>query len=343
MKKKIAIIASLALVAAALSALVAGKYLIDRKLPAFCRSATIYVYPGMTAADLVDSLSAKAGINRPASLERCFSSENVASRLRPGKYSVDGSCSAMYAARMFARGWQSPQNLTFSGTIRNIDRLVKIISSQMLVDSLMVADSLNSNDFLAQYGADTKSLFAYIIPDTYQMYWTDGIGKIMERLRSEYDSFWNDGRLEKAKAQNLTPYQVSILASIVQGESVKENEYSKIAGVYLNRYKKGMKLEADPTVCFCYDYKLTRVLLKHLEIDSPYNTYKYEGLPPSPINVPSKQCLEAVLNPDEHGYLFFCASADFDGTHKFAKTLSEHNRNAAEFHRELSARAKKKK
>jgi len=340
MMKKIAIVAA---VVAIVTALAGGRYLIDRKLPAFGKNATIYVYPGMTSANLIDTLSTKAGINRPASLARCFASEKVSERLKPGKYSVDGKCSAMYAARMFSRAWQTPQNLTFSGTIRDVERLVKIISSQMLVDSATVADSLSSNAFLAQFGADTKSLFAYIIPDTYQMYWTDGIGKIMERMRSEYDSFWNEERCAKAAEQNLTPYQVSILASIVQGESVKESEYDKIAGVYLNRYKRGMKLEADPTVCYCYDYKLTRVLLKHLTVDSPYNTYKYAGLPPSPINVPSKPCLEAVLNPDNHGYLFFCASADFDGTHKFAKTLSEHNRNAAEFHRELSARAKKKK
>ena len=132
--------------------------------------------------------------------------------------------------------------------------------------------------------------------------------------------------------------QVSIMASIVSGETLKTFEYPKIAGVYLNRFHKGMKLQADPTVCFCYDYTLDRVLRKHLTIDSPYNTYKYSGLPPAPINVPPKACIDAVLNPDSHGYIYFCASPSFDGTHRFAVTYSEHMKNAREFQRELTLR-----
>ena len=137
--------------------------------------------------------------------------------------------------------------------------------------------------------------------------------------------------------------QVSILASIVSGETLKEHEYPIIAGVYLNRYRTGMKLQADPTVAFCFDYKLNRILHKHMEFDSPYNTYRYAGLPPAPINVPPKACLDAVLNPDQHGYMYFCASPDFNGTHRFAVTYDEHLENARAFHRALNAREKAKK
>ena len=202
---------------------------------------------------------------------------------------------------------------------------------------------MNDKEFLAGYGFTPEDVFGLILPDTYQMYWTASVSEIFDRMKKEYDSFWTPERLEKAKAQKLTQKQVSVVASIVSGETNKSFEYPMIAGVYLNRYKKGMKLQADPTICFCYDYKLDRVLKKHLKVDSPYNTYKYAGLPPAPINVPPKACLDAVLNPDKHGYVYFCASSAFDGTHKFAVTYVEHLKNARDFQKELTRRQKEKK
>ena len=174
------------------------------------------------------------------------------------------------------------------------------------------------------------------------MYWTASVEDIFNRLKKEYDAFWTPERKAKAAEQRLTQKEVSIVASIVSGETNKAFEYPIIAGVYLNRYRKGIKLQADPTVCFCFDYTLDRVLKKHLTIDSPYNTYKYAGLPPAPINVPPKACLEAVLSPEKHDYIFFCASAAFDGTHKFAVSYTEHMKNAVEFQTELTRRRKEK-
>jgi UPF0755 protein len=214
---------------------------------------------------------------------------------------------------------------------------------QMMVDSASVADALYDEDFLAGYGFNSENVFAMVLPDTYQMYWTASVEEIFDRFKKEYDAFWTDARKDKAKKQGLTPMQVSIMASIVSGETLKNFEYPVIAGVYLNRYRKGMKLQADPTVCFCFDYKLDRVLKKHLTIDSPYNTYKYVGLPPAPINVPPKACLDAVLNAENHNYIYFCASPAFDGTHRFAATYSEHMKNARAFQKELTARRKAKK
>ena len=343
MTKKVKItVAVLAVLAAmaAVAGVVAGRYYIDNKKPNFTEKYVLYVYPDMTAAQVQDSLMARAGVVRPKSVGRCFEKMEVASRMKPGRYVIEDTATSIYVARMLVFGWQTPQNMTLSGTIRTKGRLAQKIASQMMVDSLAVDTALNDPDFLAGYGFTPENVFAMILPDTYQMFWTASVKDIFDRLKKEYDAFWNEGRLAKAKAQKLTPMQVSVMASIVSGETLKSFEYPVIAGVYLNRYRKGMKLQADPTVCFCFDYKLDRVLKKHLTIDSPYNTYKYVGLPPAPINVPPKACLEAVLDPAEHKYIYFCASPAFDGTHRFAVGYGDHLKNARAFQRELTARRK---
>lgn len=343
MTKKVKItVAVLAVLAAmaAVAGVVAGRYYIDNKKPNFTEKYVLYVYPDMTAAQVQDSLMARAGVVRPKSVGRCFEKMEVASKMKPGRYVIENTATSIYVARMLVFGWQTPQNMTLSGTIRTKGRLAQKIASQMMVDSLAVDTALNDPDFLAGYGFTPENVFAMILPDTYQMFWTASVKDIFDRLKKEYDAFWNEGRLAKAKAQKLTPMQVSVMASIVSGETLKSFEYPVIAGVYLNRYRKGMKLQADPTVCFCFDYKLDRVLKKHLTIDSPYNTYKYVGLPPAPINVPPKACLEAVLDPAEHKYIYFCASPAFDGTHRFAVGYGDHLKNARAFQRELTARRK---
>jgi len=237
-------------------------------------------------------------------------------------------------------GWQTPQKLTLSGTIRKKGVLAEKISRQMMVDSASVAQALDSAEFLASYGFTPENVFAMFLPDTYQMYWTASVTDIFDRMKKEYDAFWTPERQEKAAAQRLTPLQVSVVASIVSGETLKDFEYPLIAGVYLNRYRKGMRLQADPTVAFCFDYEPDRILKKHLTVDSPYNTYKYAGLPPAPINVPPKACLDAVLNPSDHRYIYFCASPDFDGTHRFAVSYNDHLKNARAFQKALTARRK---
>lgn len=330
-------------VCAGIAGFVFGRYWIDNKTPNFTEKYILYVYPETTVGQIADSLSARAGTIRPKSLERAFKKIGTSQSLKPGKYVVEPSSTSIYVARMLVFGWQTPQNLTLSGTIRSKGRLAQKIGVQMMVDSAEVAAALEDKDFLAGYGFTPENVFAMVLPDTYEMYWTASVKEIFDRLKKEYDAFWTEERLSKAKTQGLSQMDVSILASIVSGETLKDFEYPKIAGVYLNRYRKGMKLQADPTVCFCYDYKLDRVLRKHLQIDSPYNTYKYVGLPPAPINVPPKPCLDAVLNPDRHGYIYFCASPAFDGTHRFAVTYSEHLKNAREFQRELTARRRAKK
>ena len=316
----------------------AAVYYTDNRKGNFSKDYVLYVYPDMTSQDILCALDTVVLNDR--SLARCFRKEEVAQKLKPGRYVINESTTSIYVARMLNFGWQTPQNMTLSGTIRNKEVLAKRISMQMMADSASIAAALDSAEFLSEYGFTPQNVFALFLPDTYQMYWTASVKDIFDRMKKEYDIFWNPDRVAKAEALKLTRMQVSVLASIVSGETLKSFEYPQIAGVYLNRYRKGMKLQADPTVAFCHGYTLDRILKKHLSIDSPYNTYKYAGLPPAPINVPPKACIDAVLNPDKHGYLYFCASPEFDGTHLFAVSYKEHLKNARAFQRALTAKRK---
>lgn len=323
-------------------AFIVCRYWNDNRRPCFSKDYILYVYPDTGVSEAIDSLVSGAGALRRGSLERASVKEHLYTAIKPGRYVIEPSFTAIYVARMLSRGWQTPQNMILSGTIRNKGRLAEKIGRQMMVDSSQVARALNDSSFLAGYGFTPETVFAMILPDTYQMYWTSSVKDIFDRLKKEYDVFWTQERRSAAQAQGLTPYEVSVMASIVSGETLKESEYPVIAGVYLNRLHKGMKLQADPTIAFCYDYTLDRILKKHLKVDSPYNTYKYKGLPPAPINVPPKACIEAVLHPDEHGYIYFCASPEFNGTHRFAVTYGEHLKNARAFQRALTQRQKEK-
>lgn len=335
-------VAACVAVAAGVAGFLAGRYVADNRKPCFTNEYVLYVYPGTDAGTAIDSLMSGAGALRRGSLERCAAKEGLESGIKPGRYVIEPSFTAVYAVRMLVHGWQTPQNMTLSGTIRSMGSLARKIGMQMMVDSAQVAQALCDTAFLARYGYAPENIFAMILPDTYQMYWTASVKDIFDRLSKEHDIYWTDSRKDAAEAQGLSPYEATVLASIVSGETLKPFEYPEIAGVYLNRLHRGMKLQADPTVAFCYGYTLDRILRKHLKVDSPYNTYKYKGLPPAPINVPPKACIEAVLHPDRHGYLYFCASPAFDGTHRFAVTYKEHLKNAREFQRALTQRQREK-
>lgn len=337
MKRNLWILAAVAAVMGCVC-FVLGRLYFDRYAANFTKKYVLYVYPGMSSDEVLDSMAFGADALRDGSLARCARHENMAERVKPGRYVIDSGTSAMYAVRMVCNGWQSPQNLTLSGTIRSKSRLAGMIGRQMMVDSALVDSLLSDDAFLEHYGVSGETVFSLVLPDTYQMYWTASAEDIFARFKAEYDRFWTEERLEKADARGLTPLEVSVLASIVSGETLKGFEYPVIAGVYLNRLRKGVRLQADPTVAYCFDYTLDRILKKHLTVDSPYNTYKYRGLPPAPISIPPKACIDAVLDPAVHDYMYFCASPEFDGTHIFAVNYSEHLKNARAFQRELTRR-----
>ena len=311
----------------------------DRRCPNFSQAAELYVYPGATPDSVKALVSEKCRPTNGKSWSRAMAS---VSSVRPGHYTVDKSCSSLYVARMLSHGWQTPVNLVLSGTMRQQGAIARKISRQLLLDSLDVICAMRDSALLASLDFTPDQVFALFMPDTYQVYWTDSMPSVLKVQKAAYDAFWTQENREKAKKQGLTPLEVSILASIVNGETNHEPEMPSIAGVYLNRLHIGMPLQADPTVSYCFDYTINRVLRKHTEVDSPFNTYMHVGLPPAPICVPTKAALQAVLDPDKHQYLFFCASPAFDGTHLFAATLSEHNRNAVAYQRALDVRNRSK-
>ena len=306
----------------------------DRKVPNFTGEMDLYVYPGMETDHVCDSILASGIVKSPASLKRVFKDVKT---LKVGHYRIDATCSSIYVSRMLHLGWQTPVNLTLSGSIRTPGVLARKIGAQMMVDSAAVASFACCADSI---GLDPALLFTRIIPDSYQMLWTAPVKDIFARLFKERDAWWTAERVTAASAQGLTPEEASTLASIVAGETNYEPEQPAIACVYLNRLNMGMKLQADPTVAFCFDYEPRRILRWMLEVDSPYNTYKNYGLPPGPISCPPKSCLEAVLHPDRHDYLYFCADPSFNGSHRFAESYAEHLQNARAFQRALTERMK---
>lgn len=331
------IVLAAALAAMVVAGVVGGRWYTDNRKANFSTGTRLFVYPGTTVDEVLAQIPDSVVLNR-RSLQRTLRGNLTDSDIKPGHYVIEKGKPSIYAVRMLRNGWQTPVKLVLSGTMRLKGKLARKISAQMMLDSAEARKALDDSSLLAGYGFTPTDVFSLIIPDTYQVYWTASMSDLFDKFKAAYDAFWTPENLAKAEAQGLTPKQVSIVASIVKGESNHAPEYPSIAGVYLNRLHKGMKLQADPTVAFCFDYTLNRILFKHIEVDSPYNTYRYEGLPPGPICVPDKACLEAVLNPDRHGYLYFCASAAMDGTHRFAATYSEHLRNAKEFQRALDAK-----
>ncbi|MBQ9475380.1 MAG: endolytic transglycosylase MltG [Bacteroidales bacterium] len=334
------------LIAAAIlfiAAIICWEYVRDNRLGNFESSVNLYVYPDMGPDEVIAEIEKSSVIRHKAALKSVFREKQVATYIKPGYYRITPSTSSVALARMLNNGWQSPVNLVLSGSIRLKEDLARKISNQLMLSKEDVLGALNDRALLAEYGFTPETVFALFIPDTYSCYWTTSMKEIFDIQKKAWDAFWTPEKIRSAEKQGLDKIQVSILASIVQGESHYEPEQPLIAGVYLNRLDKNMLLQADPTVAFCFDYSINRVLNKHLRFDSPYNTYLYPGLPPGPICVPSKACLKAVLNPDrKDGYLYFCANPDFSGTHVFAKDFSQHAVNAHKFQQELTRRQKAK-
>lgn len=263
---------------------------------------------------------------------------NFPNKIKTGRYAVEDGMTMPEVISKLRAGTQAPVNLTFNN-IRIRENLAGRISQQLMVDSLSLLDALENPANAEKFSFDEYTFLAMFIPNTYEVYWDTGIDNLLKRMKREYDLFWNEERKKKAEKTGLTPLQVSILASIVEEEATYADEYSTVAGLYLNRLNKGMRLEADPTVKYAVgDFTLRRILFRHLEVQSPYNTYLHTGLPPGPIRIPSIQAIDATLSPQQHRYLFMCAKDDLSGRHNFATTHAEHARNAAAYQRALNAR-----
>ena len=298
----------------------------------------IYIPTGSSYEQVLDTLYANLNIENRQALDWVAKKKNYPVLIRPGRYIVDGDISYIGLINMLRSGRQKPVKITFNN-IRTLNQLAGKISKQIETDSSRLINFLSDDINYSPDGFSKENIITVFIPNTYEIYWNTDARGLYTRMLKEYNLFWDERRTERAKEKGLHPKEVAILASIIDDEVVKADEKPLIAGVYLNRLKRGMPLQACPTIKFALnDFTITRVLNKHLEVDSPYNTYKHTGFPPGPIGCPSIQGLEAVLNAEKHDYLFFAAKADFSGYHFFSRTLSEHNRYAAMYQRELDKR-----
>lgn len=256
--------------------------------------------------------------------------------VKPGKYSIADGMSTRKLLVLLRSGRQTPVNVIFN-SIRTQEQFCGVIARQIESDSLALLSVLSDTAYIRSVGFDSQTILALFIPDTYQLYWNTSAQAFVERMAREYKNFWTTNRLERLAATGLSRIEVSVLASILEEETRQEDEKTLVAGLYINRLRRGMPLQADPTIKFAWgDFTLRRILLRHLAIKSPYNTYIHTGLPPGPICMPSVSSIDAVLNYAHHNYLYFCAREDFSGYHNFTTTLSQHLRNARRYQEALN-------
>ncbi|MEN2282387.1 endolytic transglycosylase MltG [Algoriphagus sp. SE2] len=257
--------------------------------------------------------------------------------VKPGLYVISPKMTNLELVRHLRSGNQVPIKITFNN-IRTKEDLAERITKNLEINESQFFELINDSVYIRKFDFDEETIMSMFIPNTYEVWWNTSPEALFDRMYKEYQSFWTAERKSKAEALGLSPKEVSTLASIVQSESQKSDERPRIAGVYLNRLRLNMPLQADPTLVFAVgDFSLKRVLNIHKEIESPYNTYKYTGLPPGPINLPDINSLEAVLNAEDHKYLYFCAKEDFSGYHAFATNLAQHNANARRYQAALNA------
>lgn len=288
---------------------------------------------GATKAAVADSLKKSLGEEYGSKVAGYWGGNTEKSR---GAYLVEPGEKAINIARMIDNGRQTPVRLTFNN-IRTLDQLEARLAARM--DWLEGEFGKAFAEEAEALGVTQAVLLGRMMPDTYEVYWTADPRKTIQKILKNYDSFWNEERRAKAEKLGLTPDQVGVVASIAEEESAKADERGKIARLYLNRLARGMKLQADPTVKYAVgDFSIKRVGGPMLDIDSPYNTYRYAGLPPAPIRVPDRRTLEAVLDAPAHDYIYMCAKPDFSGYHDFTSDYAVHRRNAAAFRAALDAR-----
>lgn len=300
----------------------------------------VYVDGSATEESIVKDLEAQ-GMTHMAGWK-------MLSRVKPfevhtGHYVMGKDMRVIDVYRKLQRGWQDPVRYTLA-SVRTMDRVAQGVDKALMLDSATVVSALEDSAFVVQYGYDATTLPSLFVPNTYEVYWDMTLEEWMARMVAEHEAFWKrDGRSERAAEMGMTPLEVVTLASIVDEETANNGEKPTIAGLYLNRLKKGMPLQADPTVKFALaDATRRRILTADLAVESPYNTYLHTGLPPGPIRIATVAGIDAVLHAQEHGYLYMCAKEDFSGTHNFAATYREHLANARRYVKALNERGIKR-
>jgi len=303
------------------------------------KEAYVYITTDATIAQVKEQLSPI--LKDLNSFEAVAKRKGYTTRIKGGKYRITKGMNNHEIVNSL-RINNIPVKVSFNNQ-ETVEALAGRIATQIEADSSSLVAVFNDKEFLSNNNFDRDTKLSLFLPNTYEFFWNSSAIDFRNRMLKEYNKFWNDERKQKAQALNLTPSKVVSLAAIVQKETAKIDERPRVAGVYLNRLKQGILLQADPTVIYAikketgnYDTIIKRVLYSDLEIDSPYNTYKYKGVPPGPIAMPDISSINAVLNPEKHDYIFFVADVSNFGYHMFAKTLSQHNRNKAHYVRWLN-------
>lgn len=290
----------------------------------------------MSSDSLVDVKEKIADYSKNSNTFLWVAAKKSFSKPKTGRYLLKEGMSNNDLVNMLRSGNQTPLKVSFNNQ-DTLEKLASRIGEQLAIDSIAVMNSFTNEGFLQKNKLTKKSVLQICIPNSYEFYWTVSADQFRDKLLREYNRFWNATRLQKAKALKLSKEDVITLASIVQKETVKQIERPIVAGLYLNRLRNGWPLQADPTIIYCIkevkgqDYIVKRVLNVDLKINSPYNTYKNRGLPPTLIGMPDINTIDAVLNAQKHDYFYMCANVDKIGYHKFAKTLTQHNRNATKY------------
>lgn len=301
-------------------------------------SEYLYIPTGSTYDDVRQLLLLKGWLTDESTFALMSDVMKYTKNIKAGRYEITDGMTARALISRLRSGQQAPINITFNN-IRLISQLAGVASRNIEADSIELLNAMTDETAIRKIGFNANTIPAMFIPDTYQFMWNTSGEQWVKRMYSEYEKFWNEERRHKADSIGLTPIEVSIVASIIEEETNRSEELPIVAGIYLNRLRKGMLLQACPTLKFALgDFTLRRILSKDKEIESPYNTYKYQGLPPGPIRIPSKACIDAVLNATNHEYLFMCAKPDGSGSHYFARTNAEHSRNATLYQNYLNKR-----
>ncbi|MEO6978777.1 MAG: endolytic transglycosylase MltG [Mucilaginibacter sp.] len=298
----------------------------------------LYIHTGADFNAVYKTIQDQGIVKDTASFYKAAENMNYVSRVKPGRYHLKSGMSNRRLINMLASGTQDPVNFAFHN-LRLKEEFAGFVAKHLEPDSVSMLRLLDSTSYLQQYGLTPDNVYVVFMPNTYQLYWNTTPDKFFKRMYANYEKYWTPERKQKATALNLTPVEVSVLASIVDAEALHDDEMPAIAGLYLNRLKKGMKLEADPTVIFAeHDFTIKRVLTRYLSINSPYNTYLHTGLPPGPIMMPSVNAVNAVLDYQHNDYIYMCAKADFSGNHAFATNMADHMVNAHAFQKALNDR-----
>jgi UPF0755 protein len=305
---------------------------------AFHKDGYLYIRTGSTYEDVKNTLNSEGFVRDMTSFDLLARQAGYPGHVRAGKYKIHKGMSNFNMVRLLRSGRQTPVRLVIN-KLRTKQDFIHLVASNLEADSVVMRHIFEDTVYLAQYGLDTNTVMCAIMPNTYDFYWNTTADKVFRKIAKQYTAFWNDIRKQEARDLNLKPTEVITVASIVEEESNMNTEKPKIASVYLNRLKKGMKLQADPTARFAYgDFTIKRITSTQTSIISPYNTYQVTGLPPGPICTPSEKSIDAVLHAAQTTYLFFCAKEDFSGYHNFATTLAEHMQNARLYQQALNAR-----